>query len=500
MPQSSDADASGNPELQSPTAESARFPTGIPGLDQVLDGGLLAGSVIMVAGPPGTGKTTLGNHLAFIHAATGKTAVFMTALAESHDRMLSYQRSFRYFEPGLVGSAIHYLSVYDGVQENGLDGAISTIRRAIREFGASLLVIDGVSVLEDLAPSPLEFRRFTHQLQALSALVGCTMLLLSNARPAEVNRVGTHTDGILTLRHERAGVRTIRLLEVVKLRGSDHLDGVHEFDVTTDGIVVFPRLESALAGSAPPGDPAADRLGFGLPDFDAMTGGGCFAGSSTLITGTPGAGKTLCGLHFALDGARRGERALIAQFHESPERLTRLAHGVGLDLGRSLDEGLIRILWRTPLEISPDAWAWDVLTAVREHAPRRLVVDTFTDVERRLDDDRSADYVAALSNALRAAGVTSLFTTNLDSVVTPEFRVPLPNASLSFDNIIVLRRFELRSQLRRMVSVLKVRESDFDPTIREFVIDSRGIKVGNAFADAAGILTGAAVPVRGTPP
>jgi circadian clock protein KaiC len=126
-----------------------------------------------------------------------------------------------------------------------------------------------------------------------------------------------------------------------------------------------------------------------------------------------------------------------------------------------------------------------------------LVVDAFTDVDRRLlDADRAPDYVAALTNALRGQGVTSLFVAELANVIGPELRIPLPSASPAFDNIVLLRRFELRSRLRRMVSVLKVRESAFDPTIREFVIDDTGIAVGDAFEDAAAILTGAALPVQ----
>lgn len=498
MSESPSVDASGAPGHQRSAPGLARFPTGVPELDRLLRGGVPAGSVVLVAGAPGTGKTTLGNHLAHAHAADGGTAVFATAMAESHDRMLVHQRAFRFFDPALVGTRVRYLSVLDALEDGGLDGAAAALRGAVRETNAGLLVVDGASVLESLAPSSLAFRRFTHELQVLAALLSCTTLLLSNARPKEVDRIGTHVDGILLLRRARTGTRAVRLLEVAKLRGADHLDGRHEFDVTADGIAVYPRLESALAGAPPPAEPPPDRLGFGLPAFDALTGGGFLAGSSTLIAGSPGGGKTLTGLHFAIAGAERGERALVAGFHESPSRLVRLAGGVGLDLGRHLDAGLVEILWRPPLEVSPDAWAWDVLTAVEAHRPRRLMVDAFTDVERRLaGGDRAPDYVAALANALRAAGVTSLFIAELSQVVAPELRVPLPSASPAFDNIVLLRRFELRSRLRRMVSVLKVRESAFDPTIREFAIDDTGIAVGGAFPDAAAILTGAALPVPG---
>jgi circadian clock protein KaiC len=140
-----------------------------------------------------------------------------------------------------------------------------------------------------------------------------------------------------------------------------------------------------------------------------MLGGGLLPGSSTLLMGTPGAGKTLTGLHLVVAGARRGERGLVAGFHESPDRLIRTATGIGLDLGRHVASGLVRILWRPPLELSPDAWVWELLAAVEEHRPTRLVVDALTDVERRIPGpDRPPDFVAALTGALRTAGVTTL--------------------------------------------------------------------------------------------
>src|SRR5687768_13594827 len=224
MADPSGADASRTPETGASAPSLARFPTGIPGLDRLLHGGLLAGSVVMVAGTPGTGKTTLGNHLAYIHAAAGGTAIFATAMAESHDRMLAHQRAFRFFDPGLAGTRVRYLSVLNALDDGGLEHVLTEIRGMVREAGATLLVVDGVSVLEAAAPSPLEFRRFTHQLQVLSALTGCTTLLLSNARPKEIDKVGTHVDGILILRRARAGTRAVRLLEVAKLRGSDHVE------------------------------------------------------------------------------------------------------------------------------------------------------------------------------------------------------------------------------------------------------------------------------------
>lgn len=205
----------------------------------------------MVAGSPGTGKTTLGNQLAFRHAGGGATAVFATAMAETHDRMLAHLSNFRFFDSSLVGNRVQYLSVLTALQE-GADEALDALRGIVREQGATLLVVDGTAVIADLAVSRLEFRRFTNRLQAQSAVLGCTTVLLINRDPDELGDVATHPDGLVELRQELIGSRRVRTLEVVKLRGTDHLGGRHEFAIGGEGVVVFPRLEAALRDAGPP--------------------------------------------------------------------------------------------------------------------------------------------------------------------------------------------------------------------------------------------------------
>ena len=474
-----------------------RVPTEVPGLDAVLGGGLLAGDTYLIVGQPGTGKTTLGNQLAFTAAAHGGHVLVATLLTESHDRMLAHLHGFRFVDRTLVGDRIHYVSLVTALQDGGLDGALDALITTIRNHHATLLIVDGAGAAELFAATALDYPRFIHALQARTAMLGCTTVLL--AREREADTAGTHVDGILQLSNQPMPARDVRWLRVTKLRGSAYLNGRHDFTIGEDGIAVFPRLEVAHAALEPAWHDPDDRLTLGIPGLDAMLVGGVPKGSSTLIFGTPGVGKTMLGLHFLAEGARRGEPGLIATFHETAPALAATADGAGLGLGPHLQSGLVRVMWRPPMELSPDEWGWQLLATVDEHRPRRLVIDAFSDLPGTFAvPERQTPFATALTNALRDRNVTALFLLEIDQYVGPELAVSVPNVSATMDTGILLRSVELRSSLRRLVSILKERQTGFDPTIRELTIGPQGMTVGDPF-DATALLTGTAIPSAKAP-
>src|SRR4051794_30697679 len=486
---------------QQPAGERRELPrlsTGIAGLDIVTGGGLPVRRTCLIAGLPGTGKTTLANQLAFSHASGGGRVIIATLLTESHDVLLENLQSFSFVDPGLVADGVRYVSILAPLLEGGLDATLEVLRQEVRRASATLLIVDGTAIVEDVTTSTLDLRRFAQQLETQFAILGCTSILLTSAIGEDLHLLGSHVNGVILLKNLLVGAQHVRSLEIVKLRGARSINGAHEFAITDSGITVYPRLESS-AGYYRSSERATHGLGTGLPVLDSMLGGGLMPLSTTLVMGTPGAGKTILGLNFLVEGAENEEPGLFVSFHETADELISTAEGIGLNLRQHFDRGLIRVLWKAPLELSVDAWAWQVLTSVDEYRPRRIFIDAMTDVQRIMTSpERSSMFVTALVNALRIRGVTTMMTAEIDEYTDERLSVPIPAASATMDNGILLRHVEIQGQLRRLISVLKVRQSQSDPAIRELEITNRGIVITGPFSATSGLLTGRAAPVSET--
>ena len=475
------------------TRQSApeRVPTGVPGLDVILQGGLLRGASCLVLGEPGTGKTTLGNQFAYYHAGTGEVALYVTVVAEAHDRMLVHVAGFEFFDPQLVAHRVHYLSLVHQLSEDGLPGALAEIRRLVRDHQAKMLIIDGASRFEDFAGSLPAYRRFVAELLAQLAILNCTTVLLTqpDGDDGTLNSIGTLVDAIVLLEDRSIGVRDARLLRVLKLRGSASLRGRHEFAITDRGVEVYPRLEAAPIPARATQPSRQKRCPFGIDGLDAMLGGGVLSGSTTLVAGPPGIGKTTLGLHFVAEAAHRGEQGMVATFGEAPERLIAKADGLGLDLGRHVAEGRVQIRWQPSADRPLDAWVGEVLAAVRADHPQCLVIDGLSELAGLATfPERLPAFLGALGHALRAEGVATLITAETPTVEETGLVVPLPEAAATLDNAILLRYVEPRSRLHRLISILRVHQSGFDPGVREFTITNHGIEVASTGASAESVL------------
>ena len=268
---------------------------------------------------------------------------------------------------------------------------------------------------------------------------------------------------------------------------------MYSFDITSDGLAVHPRLESLSSVDLPREPIDLARRAFGIDGLDTMLRGGLSSGSSTILYGPPGSGKTLLGLRFLEQGARQGERGHYFAFYDSPERMIVQARGVGMDLPPLLTAGSLEVSYHPPLESILDALGTQLLYLVRERGVRRLFVDGYEGLQKASGrKGRVTRFLAALVNECRRRDVTLLYTAELDAAFGPELRFPISGLSLVAENILYLRTVELNSELRRFVCALKVRNSDYDPSLRELRIGAQGLSVGQPLEGGEQLLTGLA--------
>jgi circadian clock protein KaiC len=480
-----------------PEEPAQRVSSGVAGLDTLLRGGWLRGGTYIITGVPGAGKTILGNQFCFSSVAQGGNAVYATVLAESHGRMMKHLESLSFFRRDAVGRALHYVSGYATLKSEGLPGLSRLLFRAVREHQASALVLDGMSAVEESADSRLAFREFLHGLSVHNGLAHCTTLLLTGHPGAPVEPHFGLVDGVVVLTPEQHGLATVRSVEVTKLRGTGQLPGKHTYSIDSEGLRVFPRTEAVhVAQSQVVPDPQR-RLKFGIPRLDTMLGGGLVADSSTLLLGSPGSGKTLLGLHFLAEGARHQQPGLFYGFSETPQRLVQKASLVSLDLRPHVASGLLRMEDRAAVETLPDALAHELLGLVERHRIQRLFVDGVEPFSQELiDPRRTARFFTAVTNALRDRHVTVVWTEQTPALFGPELSTTPPAVGAIVDNIVFMRYVEMRSQLNRLLSILKMRESDNDSNLRLLSISPQGIDVAETFESAESVLTGEARPLQ----
>jgi circadian clock protein KaiC len=480
-----------------------RVDTGVPGLDTILNGGLFEGGVYIVEGSPGTGKTILGNQMCFHRAARGDSTIYITLLAESHTRLIAHLRGMTFFRPELVSSSIYYISAFKVLEEGGLDGLLKSVQESVSARSATFVVLDGLVSAEEFAPSARDFKKFIHGLQTISGMTGCTVLLLSSTeREAGFRPEHTMVDGLIELGDTMVGVQALRHVMVRKMRGTRQLRGRHALEISSAGIKIRPRIETLLR-SPDEDDPAPrpmQRADFGVVGLDAMLRGGLPGGSNTIVLGPSGSGKTMLGLQFLSAGIRHDSVGLYVGFYERPASLlakgTRLA--LGLDAAR--DRGLLHLFWEAPIEGVLDAVVERVLRAVVDQRVARLCFDGLHGFRHHAEyPERTRAVFSALADELTRRGVTTLFTVETSDLVGSRIEVPIDGVSSLADNILLLRHVELRSQLYRLISILKVRDRAYDGAIREFQITDRGLIVADTFDSAEQILTGAARTVTADP-
>lgn len=467
-----------------------RTASGVPGLDTVLNGGFVEGGVYIVQGDPGSGKTILANQICYKHIQGGGRVLYVTLLAESHSRLLQQLGTLSFFDQAAVSDQIVYVSGFTTLEEDGLPGLLNLLRREIKGRKATMLVLDGFLATQASASSERDFKKFIHDLQGQVAAAGCTTFLLTNDDGRASRPERTMVDGIVQMVRRPSGDRTERYLEVVKLRSSAFLEGRHAYSIDSDGYHVHPRFEAHYATPSRHDDVGEDRYTTGAPSLDAVIGGGLRTTSTSAVIGPSGAGKTTIGMQF-IGASTPEEPGLLFGFYETPPRLKVKAKRIGVDLDALTASGAVEILWQAPTEPVFDALGHRLVDAVRRRKVKRLLVDGLGGfIAAASEPSRISRFFAALANELRVLGVTTLYTMETRDLFGAQVEVPIDNISSLVENLLYMRFVERQSRMARILAIVKMRDSDFDPALREYTIDDSGIHIGQPFVGAEALMTG----------
>jgi circadian clock protein KaiC len=465
---------------------------GVPGLDDLLGGGFVEGASYIIQGQPGAGKTILANQIAFSAVKAHRKVLYVTLLAETHDRLFQSLSTLTFFDQSLLGDRITYVSVFQTLRDEGLSAVVSLLRQETQRQKATLLVFDGLLNARDRAQTDLDVKAFVAEVQSQAAFVGCTVLFLTSTRLSDDSPEHTMVDGVLELYDELIGVRSLRRMQVRKSRGSGSLDGHHQFEISRDGITVYPRLEAKFFSSSLVEQLAVGRLHSGVEGLDNILSGGLPEGSITLLYGPSGSGKTSFGLNF-LNAASAAEPALFFSFYETPERLLLKADAFGMGLRKAVGTGHLHLAWQPLTESLVDKLAYQLLDQVQQLGVKRLVIDALAGFNRATPyRPRLVEFFTALSNELRALGVTTVATWEMQEFASPNVLAPGPEVASLLDNLIMVRQVEIASQLKRVISVVKIRDSAFNSTLHEFTIGNGGLRIALPLGPVVGATTGVA--------
>jgi len=471
--------------------------TGIPGLDRIIKGGLPPNRLYLLEGNPGTGKTTLGLQYLREGAKNGETSLYVT-LSESEEELRTTARSHGWDLSGIdilditeMGERLETDSRYTVFHpsEIELDETTKSILRAIEQKKPSRVVFDSLSEMRMMAADPLKFRRQILALKHYFIRCSCTVIMLDDRTSDSPDRqLESIAHGVISLDYTPADYgRQRHTLRVVKMRGVAFQSGDHDFTIQTGGLVVFPRLK--VERRTPEGD--ARTLISDVPNLDRLLGPMHY-GTSTIVLGPAGVGKSTLSIMYVIAAAKRGERSAIYIFDEGPQTLFARTNALGLDLKRYVDEGLVTIRQIQIAELTPGEFAHMVSEEVEQHNAKLVIIDS---VNGYLMATPQMKFLTMqfheLLDYLNRNGVVSIMVVGQYGLVG-SMQSPIDMSYLA-DSVVLMRYFEAAGSIHQAISILKKRAGEHERTIREYQIGKGGIRVGEPLADFQGVLTG--VPI-----
>jgi len=486
---------------RAPATRLPKCPTGIQGLDEITDGGLPRGRPTLVCGGAGCGKTLLAAEFLVRGAVQFDEPGVLMAFEETEKELEANVASLGFDLEGLVKRkkiVIDYIHVEPSeVQESGdydLEGLFVRLNHAIDSIGAKRVVLDTLEALFACLPNETILRAELRRLFRWLKDKGVTAVITAERGRETLTRHGLEeyvSDCVIVLDHRVTNQIATRHLRVVKYRGALHGTNEFPFLIGDTGISVLPITSLGLNHKT-----SSERIATGIPRLDAMLGGkGFFRGSSILLTGTPGTGKTIVSANFAHAAARRGERVLFFSFEESPDQIIRNMHSIGLHLEPLVKSNLLRFHSARPSLYGLEMHLATMFKEIVTFQPQVVVIDPITSLMDVGSDYECRGMVTRLVDYLKARQITTLFT----SLTQGGHALQQSEASMSslMDSWLLLQDFEGNGERNRVLYVLKARGMSHSNQVREFLISDRGIDVVDAYIGASGVLTGSARAAQG---
>jgi circadian clock protein KaiC len=473
-----------------------KLPTGIPGLDEIMGGGLPEYSFNIIAGSPGCGKTTLAHQFVFANATPEHPALYFTVLGEPALKMLRYQQQYGFFDVTKLNGAIRFINLSEVILGQDFEAVLGVINKEVEATSPGIVVVDSFRTVvrkAQGAATEVELQSFVQRLALHLTSWQATTFLIGEYAEAEMrdNPVFTVADGLFWLYQSVERNSIVRKFQIMKLRGQFSVPGLHTFRITDAGIQMFPRTLGLVKRKER--EAVQRRLSTGIPELDRMLGGGIPEGDSVLVAGASGTGKSLLATQFINEGIRQGEPGIVAIFEERAKEYVGRAGSFGLDLETPQHDGKLEILYLRPLDLSVDETMQEILDAVKKLSAKRLVIDSLAGFEMALAPGFRTDFRESLYRmigALTGIGVTILSTVEMEESFTG---FPFSTYSISFltDDIIRLRYVEIDGELRKILLIVKMRGGNHSKDIREYQITSEGLVIiGPRLTGFRGLTTG----------
>jgi circadian clock protein KaiC len=478
-----------------------KLKTGIPGFDTIADGGLPRDRSTLIAGTAGSAKTVFAaQFLACGIEQSGETGVFVTFEDSPEDirrNMLSFGWDFAAWE---AEGKLLFVDASDRPEEKtevvgsyDLGGLVARVENAVRKIGATRISLDSLNALFVRFTDEVVLRTELFQIVQSLKRLGVTVVFTGERRDdyGDITKRGTEefiADNVIILRNILVDERRRRTIEILKFRGTRHERGEFPFTITDQGIIVLPLSAIELTQES-----SMVRVTSGIDELDTMCDGGFFRDSVILTSGATGTGKTLLVTQFMAGGFAEGDRALLFAFEESKQQLFRNARAWGMDFEKLEREGHLRVVTQYPHASPLEDHLVRMKQVISEFKPNRIAVDSLSALERISSLRGFREFVISLTSFLKTAGITSLFTSTTATLLGGG-SVTEKHISTLTDSIILLRYIEVRGEMRRGITVLKMRGSTHDKAIREYTIDNDGMHIGTPFRNLTGVLSGRVIP------